>query len=237
MTTGIARVRRWSGIGGALVVVAVFGVAAAAQTASATTSALSGRYEGTSSGTNGMAQVQAELKHENGTITGSMEAGGTVVQVTAGTLNGEDLTLTVDMQGAVGSFNGKFKDGRIEGSWALGDQNGTLVLTRRAAAVAEAGNGFAGEWEATADTPNGALTFGLRFKVDGETVTGETFSPEGSSPVSGASIKDGVLTFTVDYGGAPVVLRGRIEGGVLVGTYDYNNGEFASAWQARRRVP
>jgi hypothetical protein len=56
----------------------------------------------------------------------------------------------------------------------------------------------AGNWKATAEGPNGAMTRTFAFKVDGEKLSGETVSSfAGKSEIAEGTIKGDDLSFTI----------------------------------------
>ena len=82
----------------------------------------------------------------------------------------------------------------------------------------------AGKWTLSAETPHGAMDFGLTLKIDGTKISGVFAPPQGSEiPISG-EIKDGTLTFQMTQtpeGYPSLAFKARLkDGGTLAGTGD-----------------
>lgn len=72
------------------------------------------------------------------------------------------------------------------------------LLSTLAALAADAVN-INGNWKATTEGPNGAMTRTFAFKVDGEKLTGETVSSfAGKSEIKDGTVKGSDLSFTID---------------------------------------
>ena len=172
--------------------------------------ALAGSYQGTATSPNGDLQLTVTLKYEKGAFTGTIEhTQGDAIAITAGTLTGDRLVLSIDMGGAPGTITCTVKDpARVEGTWALGDQSGTVVLTRAAgdatkpaadkaapAATPPAGatgakppaagsDPITGEWDGVTGNNEMSVPFSMRLKLEGDKVTGDISSDQGGAPLS-----------------------------------------------------
>jgi hypothetical protein len=73
--------------------------------------------------------------------------------------------------------------------------------------TAAAAQSIAGEWDATMNTPGGARTFKIDFKVSGDSLSGTVHRAAGDVPLNG-TIKGNAVTFsyTVNYNGNDLVL-------------------------------
>lgn len=73
-----------------------------------------------------------------------------------------------------------------------------LPILMAACALAASAADIAGTWKGTADTPNGPIERTFVFKVDGNTLTGETSSQiMGKSTIDDGKIDGDTLSFTV----------------------------------------
>lgn len=196
---------------------------------------LAGAWEGISKGAHGDIPVRVDLRYAEAKFSGEIVTATATVSITGGSLAGDMLTLSVEAGGTAGTVSAKVSQGRLEGTWQVGPDSGSVVLTRAAAAPAVA-DPISGEWNGEAVVQGGPMPITLFIKVAGEAVTGEIMSPMGRVPFTSASWKDGVLTLAFPYaGGEPVTMGGRIQDGTLVGVFDYNGGEIQGTWTAVRK--
>ena len=96
---------------------------------------------------------------------------------------------------------------------------------------------ISGKWSGAANSPQGTVTLQLSLKVDGEAVTGEIGSDQGSQEIKDGTWKENVLTFTTNYNGVPVVMKGGVKDGKIVGDFSYNAGEVVGTWEVSRVTP
>jgi hypothetical protein len=194
---------------------------------------LAGTYEGTAHGPDGDMAVSVVLRVESGKLAGTIATPTDVLQVVGAALAEDKVTITVDMGGMVGSLNGRYDAGALGGSWEMAGQAGTFAIKKSAPAPASAS--VAGEWTGEAVVQGGPMPFTLVLRVEGENVTGEIGSAQGTSPLSG-TWKDGTLAFSFAYmSGAPVSMGATVQDGRLVGVLDYNTGEVQGTWSASRK--
>ncbi len=73
------------------------------------------------------------------------------------------------------------------------------ILMFLAAALSAFAADVTGNWKATAEGPNGAMTRTFTFKVDGEKLTGETVSSiVGKSEIMEGKIKGDAISFVIN---------------------------------------
>jgi len=110
-----------------------------------------------------------------------------------------------------------------------------LLLTAALTAAAQAPS-VAGDWDAAMNTPGGVRNFKIKFKVDGEKLTGEVGRDTGSLPLTG-TIKgsDVQFSYTVNYNGNDLVLTltGKLNGDAIAGTVSFG-GMAEDEWSAKR---
>lgn len=218
----------------ALLAVAVLAMPPAleAQTPAVTAEAVAGAWEGLSKGTNGELPVKVDLKYANGAFAGAVGTPWMVVAITGGTLQGDTLTLSLEVEGTAGTLTAKLQDGTLAGTWQVGAESGTVVLSRPAAAA----DPISGEWDGEAMVQGQPMPIALSLKLNGETVTGEIMSAMGRTPLVSGSFKDGTLTIAFPYvGGEPVTMIGKVQDGKLAGVFDFNSGEAQGTWAAARK--
>lgn len=94
----------------------------------------------------------------------------------------------------------------------------------------------AGEWDAAMNTPGGTRNFKIKFKVDGEKLTGEVGRDTGSLPLTG-TIKgnDIQFSYTVKYNDNDLALTmtGKVDGDNIAGTVSFG-GMAEDSWSAKR---
>lgn len=202
---------------------------------------LAGAWEGTSKGSNGELPVKVDLVTSAGKITGTISAPSIVVTITDGKIEGDVLRLTLDAGGMTGTMSGKcVAAGRIEGTWELSSESGSIVMTKAGATAAPAAatgaGALAGEWAGEALVQGQAMPIAFTFKVEGGVVSGDIQSAMGKTAFTTASFKDGLLSLTFPYaGGEPITMGGKIVDGKLNGVFDYNSGEAQGTWWAAKK--
>jgi hypothetical protein len=233
-----------------------FAQAQAAQTGAALKpEAIAGKYQGTASTPSGDVALAVELKAEKGTLTGTIEYGQGPVMITGSTITGDRVTLSIDAGGTAGTITGAIKGDRIEGTWVLGDENGTFALTKvtgdaakpaadkpatagaapAKSAAAASGDLISGMWDGVTGTEQASYPFVLTLKLDGEKVAGEISSDQGTTPLIPGTWKDGTLTISFVFGDmGTITMIGAIKEGKLIGTLDIG-GQFQMSWAAVKR--
>ncbi len=110
-----------------------------------------------------------------------------------------------------------------------------LAMTMAFAANAQSPN-VDGEWDAAMNTPGGVRNFKIKFKAEGEKLTGVVGRDSGSLPLTG-TIKgsDVQFSYTVNYNGNDLVLTmtGKVAGDSIVGTVSFG-GMAEDEWSAKR---
>lgn len=110
-----------------------------------------------------------------------------------------------------------------------------LALTMALTVAAQSPN-VDGEWDAAMNTPGGVRNFKIKFKAEGEKLTGIVGRETGSLPLNG-TIKgsDVQFSYTVNYNGNDLVLTmtGKVAGDSIVGTVSFG-GMAEDEWSAKR---
>lgn len=229
-------------------------VAAQAQPAPLKPEVVAGKYQGTASGTpDGDVTIKADLKVEKGIITGIIDSPHGPMAITTSSIKGDQVTLNVDMGGAPGTISGTYKDGRVEGTWTLGEATGKFLMTKITEGAAPAGaadkpaggaekpaaasgDPISGVWDGVTGTEEMARNFTLTLKVAGDKVTGEIASDEGAIPLASGSWKEGALVISFDFAGmGTITMAGGLKEGKLVGTLDLA-GQMQMPWAAVKRI-
>jgi hypothetical protein len=193
--------------------------------------AVAGKYTGTASTPQGEMPFTAELKVDGTSVTGSIGAGDFVLPITAGTLDGSTLTLTLDMNGNAMTLSGTFKDGRFQGTGSMG--GGPVVMAKVteagaaaatpgakpvAAAPAAGADPISGEWDGLVDAPDQQRPFTLKIKLDGEKVTGEVGAEMGTTALQSGTYSGGNLNVAFPFTtGDTITMTGTVQDGKLVG--------------------
>jgi hypothetical protein len=237
-----------------IVLVAVFlGASALLAQAPAQTgpAAVAGKFKGTATTPDGDVNVIADLTYEGGRFGGVMQSDSGPLTVNGGTLEGDKLTLTGELQGNPIVISGTFKDGKFTGQWLMGEQTGAVVLVKDtgapaaattaavaaapAAAVVPAAAGAAddlsGDWDGIVDMGDQPQSFSLKLKTEGEKLAGEIGSPAGLLPLENGKWANGALTATFSFNGSPVTMTGALKEGKLVGIFDIG-GQGQIGWAA-----
>lgn len=218
---------------------------AAAQTGSspqASLQSVAGRYEGTATTEYGPSTVTGDLRVSDGVLTGSLASSFGPLTVTGGSLTGEAIVLNVDMDGRAGTVSGLFRGGKIEGQWALGADSGSFSMAKvaetaaapAAGAAASGADPLTGDWNAVMDVAGNQRAFTISMKLDGEKVTGQIGSEQGSVPLDGGWA-NGTLTLSVSLPNGAFTMTGTFDEAKLVGTFSFGDAQFTGGWAAERR--
>ncbi|HQR35164.1 MAG TPA: hypothetical protein PLK30_20670 [Blastocatellia bacterium] len=95
---------------------------------------------------------------------------------------------------------------------------------------------IAGEWDAAMNTPGGTRNFKIKFKVDGDKLTGEVGRDTGSLPLTGTVKGNDIqFSYTVKYNDNDLVLTmtGKVDGDNIAGTVSFG-GMAEDSWSAKR---
>ncbi len=223
--------------------------------------ALVGTYQGTATSPSGDVAVSATLKYEKNVFGGTINAGqGGTFAITGGSVTPENkLVLTFDMSGTTGTISCTVKDdSHLEGSWTMGDANGTVTLAKVPADAAKAepakpeapgaaasatgakpaapaGDPLTGQWDGVTGNSEMSVPFTMNLKLDGEKVTGDISSEQGGAPFSTGTWKNGALNLSFELGGmGTVTMAGAIQEGKLVGSLDVG-GQMQMQWAAVKK--
>jgi hypothetical protein len=225
---------------GALVLAAMAGTAAAEgrDGQAAALASLEGVWEGSAQTPNGEVSLRATLKIQDGKLGGTIESSLGVIPITAGVLDGDKLTMTIDFQGGAGTLTGKVAGSKIEGVWEVAGSTGPFALAKGGAPAAApaAGDPVSGTWTGEVQIAGQIMPFSMMLRLSGETVAGEMTSGAGSIPISAGTWKDGALQIAFPYtAGEPVTMGAKLDGAKFVGIVDYNKGEATGTWTAARK--
>jgi hypothetical protein len=100
--------------------------------------------------------------------------------------------------------------------------------------VARAADALSGTWNATANSPQGAVAFTLTISVAESAVTGTVSSDMGTQTISDGKFDGETLSFGTTYNGMAVVMRARLADDKLSGTFSVDGGDAAGDWEASR---
>lgn len=206
---------------------------------------VSGKYEGVAKSPDvGELPLTAEIKNDNGKLSGKIETPQGPITITSGTYADGAVSMKADLGGNELTLTARFKDGKIMGEWELGGQKGTFELTRKdavaaapatpSAAPAAAGDPITGVWDGTADVQGTSLPITLRLKLEGEKVTGETESPQGKVAISKGTYTANKLTINLETEMGPIVLTGMLKDGKLSGDLDVAS-QVQGKWEAKKK--
>jgi glucose/arabinose dehydrogenase len=91
---------------------------------------VTGKYEGTSTTPDGPVKTWADLKLEDGKLTATLEATGYMITVHDARIQGSEITFMVSIEGMPAAMQGTWKDGKIDGTWAMDEAGGVFTLTK-----------------------------------------------------------------------------------------------------------
>ena len=212
---------------------------------------VAGSYEGIAkSEALGDIPITVDLKNNNGKLSGVINTPQGAAQITDGTYADGRVTLKFDAGGNEGTVTAQTKEDKIVGNWTLAGQTGTLELKRAGAGAATAPKPAApapsagakpaakdpltGEWDGTADVQGMTIPFTLKLAVDGEKVTGESSSAQGTATISKGSWSQEKLAFTLETPNGNIAFTGALKAGKLEGDFDFA-GQMQGKWSATKK--
>ena len=195
-----------------------------------------GPWEGTAQTPDGPVTLKAAFTLTDGKLGGTVESSlGPIAVQSVSYANGK-LTVGIEYQGSAGTLAGVVQGPRIEGTWEVSGSNGTFVLTRPGASGDTAGDPVSGNWEGEVSIAGQLMPFSMALHVDGDAVTGQMTSVQGTVPLASGAWKDGTLLLTFPYvSGEPVSMAGQLQNGKLSGVVDYNRSEATGTFTAARK--
>lgn|SRR5574341_527878 len=188
-----------------------------------------GKYEGMVKDETGEAKLTLDVVEESGKFSGTLTTPRGVFKIIEGQVADSSLTLRIERpEHSSGLMTLRYNGNNLTASFSDGGKNLTVELRKIVA------DEISGEWDAAADAQGQAFPFTLSLKLDGEKVTGSSSSQLGNSQISTGTWKDGKLTLVLDSGGGPIGLVATLDGGKLIGDYDYA-GQLQGKWVAVRK--
>ncbi len=233
-----------------------FPLIAFGQAANVSLDTVAGKYQGVATTGGGDLAVKMELRIENGALAGTIETPQGLVTIVGSVITGENVVLKIEMNGAPGTITGTYKDGKVKGTWAIGDDSGEFSVEKvvgdakadapkvaaapaatpdtKAAAV-PASDPISGVWDGMAGQGDFTRAFTMTLKLDGEKIAGDISSEDGGGPLGGGSWKEGALTLSFSMGDMAITMVGALKEGKLVGTLDVS-GQMQMPWAAVKRT-
>jgi hypothetical protein len=92
-----------------------------------------------------------------------------------------------------------------------------------------------GDWDGSAETQNGPVSFLLKVKLEKDKFTGEISSDQGGAPITG-TWAEGKFSGSFDFNGTPVAMTGAMKDGVLSGEMSFGGGQMIMNWTAKRKA-
>lgn len=233
-----------------LLVIALLIVASSAVSAAALVQdKVTGKYKGIAkSEAMGDLPITVDLKNTGGKLSGAIETAQGSAPITGGTVDEATgaVKITFDAGGTEGTVTATFKDGVITGKWDLGGMGGPLELKKDGAMATPApatptapaaGGAVAmvgGDWECSADVMGQAMPFTLKLKQEGDKITGESSSDQGTTPITNGKVMGNKLTFTLETPQGSIGFTAEMKDGKLVGKYDFA-GQVTGDWSGKKK--
>ena len=108
----------------------------------------------------------------------------------------------------------------------------SIVGLALVAAPAQAAD-VSGEWTITVNSSQGPIPAVLKFKVEGEKLTGVIAGGDGGEMPLEGTVKDDEVSFSFWYGEIPVSMVGKVDGDTIKGTFDAG-GQDGGDWGGKR---
>jgi hypothetical protein len=212
-----------------------------------TSDPVAGSYEGIAkSEALGDIPIKVDLKNNGGKLSGSIDTPQGAAPITEGTYADGKVSLKFDAGGNEGTVTAQVKDDKIVGNWSLAGQTGTLELKRAGAMAAapakpapspakSAGKDpLSGDWDCSADAQGMTFPFTMKLVVDGEKVTGESSSAQGTATISKGSWAAEKLNLTLDTPNGNITMTAVLKDGKLSGDFDFA-GQLQGKWTGSKK--
>ncbi len=218
---------------------------------------VSGRYKGIAkSEAMGDLPITVNLINTSGKLSGAIETAQGAAAITGGTIDEATgaVKMTFDAGGTEGTVVATFKDGVITGKWDLGGMGGPIELKKDGAAAATpaptpapstpapstpapaggATASLAGDFECSADVMGQAMPFTLKLKQEGDKITGESTSDQGTTAIANGKVVGNKLSFSIETPNGIVSFTSEFKDGKLVGKYDFA-GQMTGDWSGKKK--
>ena len=184
-----------------------------------------------------------DVKQEAAGLAGVLNSEMGTIAVSAVTFKDGKLHFEIDIGGTLYAVDADLQGDALKGKWSPvgGGEGGDWSGTRKAAgpppAAVPAPESLAGDWEATAESPDGNLAFQMQLKQSGESVSGQLVAPDGSIALQKPAYAAGKLSFEVEYMGGTYRIELTLEGGKLTGKWAAVSGTESGKFYAQRKAP
>jgi hypothetical protein len=240
-----------------LLIIALLVVASSAISAAAfVQDKVTGIYKGVAkSEAMGDLPITVNLKNTGGKLSGAIETAQGSASITGGTIDEATgaVKLTFDAGGTEGTVVATFKEGVITGKWDLGGMGGPIELKKDGAAAAApaptpakpapstaapaaggAPAAFGGDWECAADVMGQAMPFMLKLKQEGDKITGESSSDQGTTPLKDGKVAGSKMTFSLETPNGIIGFTSELKDAKVVGKYDFA-GQMTGDWSCKKK--
>lgn len=188
-----------------------------------------GKYDAMVRGETGEQKVSLDLVEDGGKFSGAFTTWRGSFKIIKGEVADGVLTLEIEKAGGgSGTMTLRRNGANLTATFSEAGKNVTVEFRRVVA------DEISGEWDAAADAQGQAFPFTLVLKLDGEKVTGSSSSQMGNSQISSGTWKDGKLTLVMDNPSGAIGLMATLDGGKLVGDYDFA-GQLQGKWVAVKK--
>ncbi len=211
---------------------------------------ISGKYEGVAkSQAFGDMQLTIELTNTGGKLSGSINSAQGPAAITEGSYVDGKVSIKFDASGNEGWVAATVKDGTLAGTWGVAGAEGTIEAKKAGStppppsaptappappAKPAAADIVSGEWNASADVQGNSIPFTLKLKLEGEKVTGESSSSQGTAAVSNGKWDGSKLSFSLDSPNGTINMTGVIKDGKINGDFDLG-GQMSGTWSAAKK--
>jgi major membrane immunogen (membrane-anchored lipoprotein) len=228
-----------------MIALMTYGLAAAQENKPPIEDAISGKYQGAAkSEALGEIPLTVEIRNEGGKLSGKIETPQGPLTITSGTYQDGRISLKFDIGGTEGTVTAQLKDGKIVGEWTLAGQSGSLELKKVDLTAAkpsepnpaetQKADPLSGEWDAVAEAQGMTIPFTLKLKLEGDKVSGEASSPQGTLQITNGSWVADKLSFSLDTPNGAIKMTATIKENKLVGEYDLA-GQIQGKWEASKK--
>lgn len=202
--------------------------------------AVIGSWDITATTPEGDASYLLELNQEGDALTGTIGGDMGTAPLTALSYKDGNLHFEVDGGGNLYVIDGALEGESLKGRWAVsgGGESGTWSGKRKGGAAGAASAPHAnlgGTWDGSADTADGTMTFEMQLQQDGDSLSGQIPTPEGTVTLQKVSLAGGKLVFEVDYMGGTYRIEAALEGDSLNGKWSALDGSDSGRFSARKK--
>ena len=145
----------------------------------------------------------------------------------------DSIALTATLKD--GKLVGEFRTEGFVSKWEAKKKAGSITRPASSTPVVDSADPISGDWDASFEGQGTSAPVTLKFKLDGDNVTGTSESPHlGPGTIKNGSWTVNKLSFTLEVAHGSFTATGMLKDGKLVGEWNGSEG-MQGRWEAKRK--